>query len=78
MYDIGTSIGFNSGLHRLVDKIWPLIPVVLLAGALHTNEKTPSIPFKCRACEEVFYVAIAKQGLGIFADVLFRRHANWP
>ena len=65
-------------MRRLVDKIRPLIPVALPAGALHTNEKTPRIPVNCRACEQVFYVAFAKQGLVIFADVLFRRHANWP
>ena len=78
LYDIKSSIGFNSGLHRLVDETRPVYPVVLVAGALRTNEKTPRIPVKRRACQQVFYFAIAKQGFGIAVDVLLRRHANGP
>ena len=78
LYDIGSSIGFNSGLHRLVDEIRPHVPVALVAGALHTNEKTHRIPVKRRACQQVFYFALAKQGFGIAVHVLLRRHASWP
>ena len=78
LYDIGSSIGFNSGLHRLVDEIRPPLPVALVAGALHTNEKTLRIPVKRHACQQVFYFAIAKQGFGIAVHVLLRRHANRP
>ena len=41
LYDIGSSIGFNSGLHRVVDDIRPVLPVALVAGPLHTHEKHP-------------------------------------
>ena len=62
LYDIGSSIGFNSGLHRFVDEIRPFLPVALVAGALHTNEKTPRMPVKRQACQQVSYCAIANQG----------------
>ena len=78
LYDIGSSIGFNSGLHRLADEIRSRLPVALVAGALHTNEKTPRRRVKPRACQQVFYFAIAKQGFGIAVHVLLRRHANRP
>ena len=78
MYDIGISIGFNSGLHRLVDEMRPLLPVALGAGALHTHEKTPRLVVKPHASQQVFYFAIAKQGFGIAAHVLLRRHAKRP
>ena len=78
LYDIASTIGCNSLLHRLVDETWPVRPVALVAGVLHTNEKTPTIPVKFRACQQVFYFAIAKQGFGIAVRVLLRRHANRP
>ena len=78
LYDIGSSIGCNSVLHRLVDEIRPFLPVALVAGALHANEKTRRILVKWRACQQVFYFAIAKQGFGIAVHVLLRRHANRP
>ena len=78
LYDIGSSIGFNSGQHRLFDESWPPVPVLLVAGVLHTNEVTPRMPVKRRVCQQVFYLAIAKQGFGIVAHVLLRRHANRP
>ena len=77
-YDFATSIAINSGLHRVVDEIRPPLPVALLAGALHTHEKTPRILVKRHACQQVFYFAIAKQGFGIAVHVLLRRHANRP
>ena len=64
LYDIASTIGCNSLLHRLVDEIWPVRPVALVAGVLHTNEKTPMLPVKIRACQQVFYLASAKQGIG--------------
>ena len=78
LYDIVSSIGLNSGLHRLVDEIRPDLPFAVVAGALHTNEKTPRIPVKRRACQQVFYFAIAKQGSGIAVHVFLRRHAHRP
>ena len=78
LYDIGSSLSLNSFLHRLVDEMRPFHPVALLAGAFHTNEKTPSMPIKQGVCQQVFYFAIAKQGFGIAVHVLLRRHANRP
>ena len=70
LYDIGSSIGFNNGLHRLVDETRELHPIALVAGALHANEKTARISIKMRVCQQVFYYAIAKQGFGIAVHVL--------
>ena len=78
MYDIGSSIGFNSGLHRPVDEIRPDLPIALVAGALHTKQKTARNPVKLRAFEQVFCFAIAKLDSGIEVHVLLRRHANRP
>ena len=78
LYDIGISIGFDSGVHRLFGESWPPLPVLLVAGVLHTNEVTPRIPVKRRVCQQVFYLAIAKQGFGIVAHVLIGRHARRP
>ena len=78
LYDIGSSIDSNSVLHRPVDEPRQILPVALVAGALHTNEMTPRTPVKLRACQQVFCFAIAKQGFGIAAHVLLRRHANRP
>ena len=39
LYDIGSSMGLNSGRHRLVDELRPPLPVAVVAGTLHTNEK---------------------------------------
>ena len=64
--------------HRIVDEIRPYVPVALVAGALHTNEKTLRMRVKLRACQQVFYFAIAKQGFGKAVHVLLRRHANRP
>ena len=79
VYAIGTICG-NSGAHRLVDESRPSCPVALVAGVFHANEKTSRIfvvIVKFRACQQVFYLAIAKQGFGIAVHVL-RRHANRP
>ena len=70
LYDIGSSIGFNNGLHRFVDETRELHPVALVAGALHANEKTARISIKLRVCQQVFYYAIAKQGFGIAVHVI--------
>ena len=64
LYDIGACIGFDSGLHRLVDETWLLHPVALVAGALHANEMTTRMIVKVRVCQQVFYFAFAKQGFG--------------
>ena len=63
LYDIGAFIGFDSGLHRLVDETWILHPVALVAGALHANEMTTRMIVKVRVCQQVFYFAIAKKKL---------------
>ena len=57
LYDITSSIGFNSGLHRVVDEIRPHLPVALVAGVLHTNEKTPGGYVKVSVFQQVFYDA---------------------
>ena len=52
----------HSFLHRDVDEARPLYPITLLAGAIHTNEKTPGGFFKASVFQQVFYDAFfAKQ-----------------
>ena len=70
LYDIGAIIGFDSGLHRVVDETWELHPVALVAGILHANEKTARISIKLRVCQQVFCSAIAKQGFRIAVHVI--------
>ena len=74
LYDIGLSIDINKLRHRLVDETWPLFPIVLQASALHTNEETPMMGGKQMIWEQIFYEARAKQGIGIGAHVVERRH----
>ena len=70
VYAIGTICG-NSGAHRVVDESRPGCPVALVAGVFHANEKTSRMfVVKCCACQQVFYLAIAKQGCGIAAHVV--------
>ena len=78
LYDFGVAMEVNSGLRRLADEIRPALPVALVAGALHSNEKAPRIAVKRCAGQQVFYFAIAKQSFGIAVHVLFRLHANRP
>ena len=78
VYDFGVAMEVNSGLRRLADEVRPALPVALVAGALRTNEKAPRRIVKWRACQQVFYLAIAKQAFGIAVHVLERRHANRP
>ena len=73
-YDIGLSIDINNVPHRLVDVLWPLIPIVVQASALHTNEETPRLAVKQSICEQIFYLARAKQDMRKGAHVLVRRH----
>ena len=43
----------HSFLHRVVDEARSLYPIILLAGALHTNEKTPGVSFKDSAFQHL-------------------------
>ena len=64
LYDVFFSIGFNTGLHCVVDEIRPFAPVDVVAGALHTKEKTPRrYVRKSHVFQQVFYFAIAKHFL---------------
>ena len=78
LYDIGTSIGVNNVLHRVLDECWPLPPGPVVTRVLDTNETTVRMPIKWGASEQVFNSAMAKQGLGIAVHVIFRRHGKWP
>ena len=78
LYDIGSSIGLNSGLHRIVDEIRPPLPVALVAGTLCANEKHPGIPSNGMPVSKFSMLQLQKQGLGIAVHVLLRRHANRP
>ena len=77
LYDIGTSIGVNNVLHRVLDECWPLPPGPVVTRVLDTNEKTVRIPIKWGAAEQVFNSAMAKQSLGIAVHVTFCRHFKW-
>ena len=47
----------HSVLHRVVDEGRPLCPITLVAGVLHTNEKTPGGYVKVSVFQQVFYDA---------------------
>ena len=63
LYDSLSSISFNSVLHGLVDEIRPALPVALVACTLRTNEKTPKIPVKRHAGQQIFYFAMPNKVL---------------
>ena len=74
LYDLGIYIDINKRPHRVVDETWPRCPRFLQASALHTNEETPMMGAKQMIWEQIFYGARAKQGMGIGAHVVERRH----
>ena len=81
LYHIGSLMDFNSFVHRVRYELRSLLPVPLLAGALHTKEKTPRIiagVVKRSAAQQIFHCAIAKQSVDIAVHVPVRRHANRP